>query len=88
MSANKPDSDDGTKNIRVDVAGKAREILSSDGREDMSHKERLSKPGKIASEISGEAKGNETIRTDQNQQSIMFIRQAPEGFVRWGSNII
>ena len=59
LSAKNPGIDEGTGNIGVDVAEKVREILSSDGKGDISHEERLSKLGQIASEISGEAKGGD-----------------------------
>ena len=67
LSAKKPGTDDGTGNIGVDVAEKVREILTSDGKGDMSHEERLSKLGQIASEISGENKGNDKIRQGQKR---------------------
>ena len=61
LSGKKPGTDDGTGNIGVDVAEKVREILSSDGKGAMSHEERLSKLGQIASEISGENKGGDKV---------------------------
>lgn len=62
LSANKPDSDDGTGNIGVDVAKKVKEILTSDGKDDISQEERLSKLGQIALEIAGDAKDNDKNR--------------------------
>ena len=59
LAAKKPGTNEGTGNIGVDVAEKVREILSANGKGDMSHEERLSKLGQIASEISGETKGGD-----------------------------
>ena len=67
LSTRKPGTDEGTGNIGVDVAEKVREILTSDGKGDMSHEDRLSKLGQIASEISGENKGNDKIRQGQKR---------------------
>ena len=67
LSAKKPGTDEGTGNIGVDVAEKVKEILASNGKGAVSHEERLSKLGQIASEISGEAKGNDKIRQGQKR---------------------
>lgn len=69
LSAKKPGTDDGTENIGVDVAEKVREILSADGKGDMSHEERLSKLGQIASEISGETKSSDKAVSKRNASS-------------------
>ena len=69
LSAKKSGTDEGTGNISVDVAEKVREILMSDGKGDMSHEERLSKLGQIASEISGETKGGDKTVPKRNTSS-------------------
>ena len=69
LAAKKPETDGGTGNIGIDVAEKVREILSSDGTGAMSHEERLSKLGQIASEISGETKSSDKAVPKRNASS-------------------
>ena len=77
LSTKKPGTDKGTENIGLDVAEKVKEILASDGKGDMSHEERLSKLGQIASEISGETKGGDKVRTGKNIKDSCVLSKVP-----------
>ena len=77
LSTKKPGTDKGTENIGLDVAEKVKEILTSDGKGDMSHEERLSKLGQIASEISGETKGGDKVRTGKNIKDSCVLSKVP-----------